>query len=373
MAKRKANTTRYDARNRTMFWRVEWRFPGTPVAGGSGCIECVDERVDEKAVVGEVLAAHLRHPAPNYVPLRPYAKAGLDALRVFMRKEKTPANAPAYFPIDTSKPLASQLASRTIIEYPVFIVALPHEAANYPPPAMLQPPPRPAGQQPGAPQPGTQGVGPSQAGPHMGVVQPPPPPPPRRPQPQQPSAAQLPLSGSGTLQSVHPQVQPTAALGPAAAAGTAANGPQGVSHPDHHLSKRPRVDGAEPGAAGGAAAGHPPGQGGTGCGTGVAPVSPGLGAPGQGASAAGGKPGGPPLQDENEIEIDVGDGVPEGLVFYYGDDSEEEADGQPGTDQGWQVGGGQSERADAPGAGRAEPVGGSAPRTDENEIALDDL
>ncbi|EFJ40802.1 hypothetical protein VOLCADRAFT_119886 [Volvox carteri f. nagariensis] len=158
MAKRRANTTRYDARNRTMWWRVEWRFPAVG-------IECVDERVDEHSVIGEVLSAHLRHPAPHYIPLRAYAKAGLAQLRVFMRKEKTPANQPAYFPIDTSKPLSSQISSRTIIEYPVFIVALPHEGAEaYPPPPMLAPP-----------------------------SQPPPPPPGRRMQPQQPAQQQAPV------------------------------------------------------------------------------------------------------------------------------------------------------------------------------------
>ncbi|PNH04040.1 Box C/D snoRNA protein 1 [Tetrabaena socialis] len=41
----------------------------------------------------EVLMAHLVHPAPHYIPLRPYAKAGLEGLRVFMRKEKTPVGA----------------------------------------------------------------------------------------------------------------------------------------------------------------------------------------------------------------------------------------------------------------------------------------
>ncbi|GIL85384.1 hypothetical protein Vretimale_10669 [Volvox reticuliferus] len=137
MAKRTSNTTRYDARKRTMFWRVEWRFPAANM-------DCVNERVDEESVLGEVLSAHLRRPAVSSIPLRLYAKAGLDQLRVFMRKEKTPANQAAFFPIDISRPLASQLESRTVIEYPVFIVALPHEAALYPPPAMLAPPPRPA-------------------------------------------------------------------------------------------------------------------------------------------------------------------------------------------------------------------------------------
>ncbi|GLI60428.1 hypothetical protein VaNZ11_002581 [Volvox africanus] len=135
MAKRTSNTTRFDSRKRTMFWRVEWRFP-------EANIHCVNERVDEKSNLGEVLSAHLRHPAPNYIPLRRYAKAGLDQLRVFMRKEKTPANQAAFFPIDITRPLASQLESKTLIEYPVFIVALPHEVGLYPPPAMIAPPPR---------------------------------------------------------------------------------------------------------------------------------------------------------------------------------------------------------------------------------------
>lgn len=47
MAKRKANTTRYDNRSRKLQWRLEWTFPEAGVT-------CANERVDGTEVLAEV-------------------------------------------------------------------------------------------------------------------------------------------------------------------------------------------------------------------------------------------------------------------------------------------------------------------------------
>ena len=42
------------------------------------------------------------------------------------------ANAPKFYRIDCSSCLENQLAGKTVVEFPVFIVALPEEVASYP-------------------------------------------------------------------------------------------------------------------------------------------------------------------------------------------------------------------------------------------------
>lgn len=69
------------------------------------------------------------------------------------------ANAPEFFQLDLQADLASQLQGRTIIEHPVFIVALPGEETELPlaqqaaqaaAPMQMPPPPPPAAAPPQA-------------------------------------------------------------------------------------------------------------------------------------------------------------------------------------------------------------------------------
>lgn len=89
MHKRKSNTTRYDSRTRKLSWRVEWCFE---TAG----VREVDESVPEEATLQEVLGKHLSYrtgAAAKQFPLRQYAETGMEQLKVFMRKERTPVGA----------------------------------------------------------------------------------------------------------------------------------------------------------------------------------------------------------------------------------------------------------------------------------------
>lgn len=128
MEKRRTNTTRYDGRMQTLQWHVEWRFPA---AAGA---KAVDHKVHENTLVSELLRGHLAlqpGEAAKHHALREYNEAGLGALTVLMRKERTPANAVEYYEIDATRPLRTQLAGKVIVEFPTFIVLLPREREGY--------------------------------------------------------------------------------------------------------------------------------------------------------------------------------------------------------------------------------------------------
>lgn len=141
MQKRQHNSTRYDFRNRKMFWRVEWRFPAaatppatsvaadkheqqqapvTPAAAAVTSSEqqqhhstaataanpgvdiatakpyvITDGRVDEESVVITVLQRHLEYQpgaGGQALLLRAYREAALENLTVIMRKERCPVS-----------------------------------------------------------------------------------------------------------------------------------------------------------------------------------------------------------------------------------------------------------------------------------------
>ncbi|KAL6761032.1 hypothetical protein V8C86DRAFT_993519 [Haematococcus lacustris] len=128
MHKRRSNSTRYDGAARKLSWRVEWVFK-------SAGVRLADESVAEDAVLQAVLQRHLDYApgaASKHFALRKYTDAGLPALKVFMRKEGTPANAPGYYAVDLSRPLGSQLAGKLVVEYPCLLVALPGEESEFP-------------------------------------------------------------------------------------------------------------------------------------------------------------------------------------------------------------------------------------------------
>ncbi|GAB4823295.1 hypothetical protein N2152v2_010341 [Parachlorella kessleri] len=128
MAKRVHNSTRYDPRQRLLRWRVEWDFVGA-------FCKVVDERAHENTKVGELLRAHLTlqpGEALKHHQLREYVDAAAQGtLAVVMRKERTPANAPEYYPIDPDQVLSRQLAGKVLVEYPTFLVLLPSETRQY--------------------------------------------------------------------------------------------------------------------------------------------------------------------------------------------------------------------------------------------------
>ena len=177
MQRRRENTSRIQGRSDKLSWRVEWRFhlpppprvPAAATAGGEvrpppvgrGTKEVrIDERVPENAPLGEVLDGHLRPASPpaaapasaraqkrgagqgppaaaalggageanaRLLALRldAFAEQPLGTLGVFLREEGRPANSPRFHRLDLARSLQDNLAGKTVVEFPVFSVALP--------------------------------------------------------------------------------------------------------------------------------------------------------------------------------------------------------------------------------------------------------
>lgn len=127
MQRHHRNQTWYDYHHRRIFWDIVWHFPA---AGES----VSDSRVDEAMCLGEVLKSHLIFEAGKAVQhhkLKPYSVAGLEGLRILMRREKSQANKVEYYELDTTSTLCDQLAGKTITEFPTFIVVSQEEAMSY--------------------------------------------------------------------------------------------------------------------------------------------------------------------------------------------------------------------------------------------------
>ncbi|KAI7844644.1 hypothetical protein COHA_001734 [Chlorella ohadii] len=127
MEKRRTNSTRYDGRMQTLYWHVEWSFPA------AGC-KATDTKVHENTPIAQLLAGHLAlqpGAAAKHHALREHREAGQERLTVLLRKERTPANAAEYYEIDAARPLRQQLAGKVLVEFPTFLVLLPHEREEY--------------------------------------------------------------------------------------------------------------------------------------------------------------------------------------------------------------------------------------------------
>ena len=86
MQRRKMNSSRFDKRSRTIFWHIHWQFPAAQ--------ESVHvARVSEQTPLSQVLQQHLSLMPGNSVrrhALRAYVEAGLQNLRILMKKEHCP-------------------------------------------------------------------------------------------------------------------------------------------------------------------------------------------------------------------------------------------------------------------------------------------
>ncbi|KAK9861643.1 hypothetical protein WJX84_010130 [Apatococcus fuscideae] len=132
MTRRKANTSKYDHKRRRLSWCMSWHFPAANV-------DIFDREVDEHAKASDLLKAHLamdmntlrKGLAGRASVLQPYRAAGVENLHILMRAAFCPASQPVYHSIAPSMSMSSQLARKTIIEYPELLVLLPDEIADY--------------------------------------------------------------------------------------------------------------------------------------------------------------------------------------------------------------------------------------------------
>lgn len=127
MERRRVNSTRYDGRNKTLSWRVEWNFVK------AGC-KAVNARVADNKILWDLLQAHLNPPPGEtlkYPELHDYTKVGMDGMVIALRKENTSANEPRYYRIHPNSTVEDALKGKVVIEYPVFLVLLGDDIHSY--------------------------------------------------------------------------------------------------------------------------------------------------------------------------------------------------------------------------------------------------
>ena len=127
MERRRLNSTRYDRRNKSLSWRVEWSFVK------AGC-KAVNARASDNKVLWDLLQAHLNPPPGEklkHPELQEYSELSVDSVVLALRKENTSAKEPRYYRIDPKSTVEDALKGKVIIEYPVFLVLSGDDTCGY--------------------------------------------------------------------------------------------------------------------------------------------------------------------------------------------------------------------------------------------------
>lgn len=128
MSKRKSNSTFFDRKRKCIFWRIEWIFEGTDV-------RVVSARVDENSTLESVVAKHLEPRADN-VPmiteLRHFCRREITEFKLYFQKEPCEGNTKVFYELDMKDTVLSQLAHKTVYEFPVIHVAISADPIKFP-------------------------------------------------------------------------------------------------------------------------------------------------------------------------------------------------------------------------------------------------
>ncbi|TYZ58615.1 hypothetical protein PybrP1_004362 [[Pythium] brassicae (nom. inval.)] len=131
MSKRVRNTSHMDTRTDKLCWRVEWAFPSADIA-----VNLAEERADDAQTPFDLLAQYLAKSPENATirgKLRKYAVPDWqERVLLLLRREFAPASEPQYYRLDGSLSLESNLKRKAVVEFPVIIVALREDDAQYP-------------------------------------------------------------------------------------------------------------------------------------------------------------------------------------------------------------------------------------------------
>lgn len=155
-SRRAANTTFFDWKTCVIRWRVEWVFPN---AGG---VVCADAQCDERTPLRQLLQKYVeeveeadaaevliktaepngdRRPGSG-VPAAPldaavrkalefYRSRGLAAMRVLLKAEGIKRSRTRYWELDVQQSLRTNLADKTIVEFPVVYVVYDDVAKEF--------------------------------------------------------------------------------------------------------------------------------------------------------------------------------------------------------------------------------------------------
>lgn len=128
MSKRKSNTTHFDRKLKCIFWRIEWTFEGTDV-------RVVNARVDENSTLKSLVAKHLESRADNLpmiTELRHFCRREITELKLYFQKEPCEGNKKVFYELDMEDSVRSQLAHKTVYEFPVIHVAISTDPVKFP-------------------------------------------------------------------------------------------------------------------------------------------------------------------------------------------------------------------------------------------------
>lgn len=121
MTKRENNQTRYDKREKTIFWTMEWRFNSTDIV-------LVEHGVNENSKLSTILENHLQ-PSPWKTQLHKFCEQ-LDSLKFFVRMYPKGATSP-FRELDSTLPIRQLFSNLVFVEYPVIYVFLPSQTPNF--------------------------------------------------------------------------------------------------------------------------------------------------------------------------------------------------------------------------------------------------
>merc|ERR1712113_1166137 len=96
MVKREKNTSSFDAKTRTLSWRIEWFFTAESKT-------CIDECVPSNKKLSKVIINHLEiknKTTPKYPKQIEFETALLAELYILMRKERHLSKRPEYYLIN---------------------------------------------------------------------------------------------------------------------------------------------------------------------------------------------------------------------------------------------------------------------------------
>ncbi|KAG0583352.1 hypothetical protein KC19_3G129500 [Ceratodon purpureus] len=128
MSKRKSNSTFFDRKRKCIFWRIEWTFEGTDV-------RIVNSRVDENSTLRSLVEKHFETRADNVAmitELRHFCRREITDLKLYFQKEPCEGNKKIFYELDVEATVCSQLAHKTVYEFPVIHVALNPDPVKFP-------------------------------------------------------------------------------------------------------------------------------------------------------------------------------------------------------------------------------------------------
>ncbi|KAI9193714.1 uncharacterized protein BJ171DRAFT_524307 [Polychytrium aggregatum] len=119
MRRHESNLSKFNTRFNSFSWTIEWLF-----------VDCdhriIQHRVRETSTFADLLKQHLgesgKDNALQRYKLKLYCEAGLENLRIFMRRVDVPANTPQFYLADASLTVQQFLTGKHLIEYPTLLV-----------------------------------------------------------------------------------------------------------------------------------------------------------------------------------------------------------------------------------------------------------